>query len=310
MSTDGIKTIGLVVGHENEWPDAFMQAVNAKEGCRAEFVKLGATFMDDPVDYDVIIDRFSHEIPYYRAFLKYAITQGCYVINNPFTWSADSKFFGAALVKKLGLTSPRTAILPNKEVELETGPDSFRNLKYPMDWEAIINYVGVPAIFKDSHSGGRRPVYRVSSVDELLQRYDESGTRTKVLQQVIESDIHIHCFVIGQREVMALRYAMKDGRYLPNPMPDDAATQKLKKDALAITKAYRYDINMVEFVLKDDVTYVINSTNPTPDINTELMTAPQFDWCVQETVKVALERAQNPLPQEMILTNIETFAGA
>lgn len=310
MSKDATKKIGLIVGPETDWPDAFIQVVNEREGYRAELVKLGATSMEDPIDYAVIIDRFSHETPYYRAYLKYATIQGCYIINNPFTWSADSKFFGTALVNKMGLTSPRTAILPNKEIELETGPESFRNLKYPMDWEAIIEYVGVPAIFKDIHSGGRRPAYRVSSVDELLQRYDESGTRTKILQQVIDSDIHIHCFVIGQENVLPLRYTMQEGRYLPETMStDDPLTQQLIDNALTLTKAYRYDVNMVEFVIKDDITYVINSTNPTPAMDKELMTDEQFNWCLQKTVDVAIQRAESNSSQIQLLANINDLTG-
>jgi hypothetical protein len=301
MSKASIKKIGLIIGDEKEWPAAFVAAINEKAGYAAELVKLSGTFIGDPVDYDVIIDRISHEIPYYRAFLKYAVIQGVHVINNPFTWSADSKFYGAALISKLGLISPRTAVLPNKDVDMDARPNTFRNLKYPMDWDAIIDYVGVPAIFKDIHSGGRRPVYRVSNVDELLMRYDQSGTRTKILQQIIESDTHIHCIVIGQENVMALRYSLTDGRYLPEILPlDNEFGQQVVKNSLAITKAYQYDINMVEFVVKDDLIYVINSTNPAPVIDTELMTPEQFTWCVTQSVKITIKRAQDPKVQHVL----------
>ncbi|MCP5096647.1 MAG: hypothetical protein GY943_13925 [Chloroflexi bacterium] len=301
MSKETIKKIGLIVGDEKEWPAAFVAAINEKEGYAAELIKLSGTFMGDSVDYDVIIDRISHEIPYYRAFLKYAVIQGVHVINNPFTWSADSKFYGAALINKLGLTSPRTAVLPNKDVVMDARPNTFRNLKYPMDWNAIIDYVGVPAIFKDIHSGGRRPVYRVSNVDDLLMRYDQSGTRTKILQQIIESDTHIHCIVIGQENVLALRYSWADGHYLPEILTEnDPIGQKVCSHALTITKAYQYDINMVEFVIKDDEIYVINSTNPAPVIDTDLMTPEQFTWCVSKSAKIAMKRAQEPTAQHVL----------
>ena len=51
----------------------------------------------EPCGYDVIIDRISHEVPYYRTFLKHAVLQGTTVVNNPFMWSADDKLFGASL---------------------------------------------------------------------------------------------------------------------------------------------------------------------------------------------------------------------
>lgn len=276
-----------------------MKAVNESgENVTAELVKLGGTLMDEPCDYDVIIDRISHEIPYYRAYLKYASIQGAYIINNPYTTSADSKFSGTVLVNKLGLTSPRTVVLPNKQVEHDVTPSTFRNLNYPMDWQAIIDYVGVPAIFKDNKATGRRGVARVHNVDELIQRYDESSTRTKILQQIIESDQHVHSFVVGQEKVLSLQYSIKHGRYQQKIVENDSPLgQQLAADALRITKAYQYDINMVEFVVKDDIAYVINGTYPTPDIDLTLMTETQFQWFVTEIAALAIERAKRPLPQ-------------
>ena len=293
------KKIGLIIGQEWEWPEAFMEAVNGRHtNVTAELVQLGGTFMDDPCEYDVIIDRISHEIPYYRAYLKYASIEGTYIINNPFTLSADSKFSSTALVNRLGLNSPRTVVLPNKQVDKDVTPSTFRNLKYPMDWQAIIDYVGVPAIFKDNVASGRRGVHRVHNVDELIQRYDESGTRTKILQQIIDSDQHVHCFVIGQEKVLSLPYSLKNGRYKQTILkPDSELGQQLASDALRITQAYQYDINMVEFVIKDNTAYVINGTYPSPDIDLTLMTEEQFTWLVNEIADLAISRTKRPLRQ-------------
>ncbi len=301
------KKIGLMIGQEWEWPEAFMQAVNeSNTNITAELVQLGGTFMDDPRVYDVIVDRISHEIPYYRAYLKYAVIQGTYIINNPYTWSAGSKFSSTALVNRLGLKSPRTVVLPNKQVERDVTPSTFRNLKYPMDWQAIIDYVGVPAIFKDNLASGRRGVHRVHNVDELIQRYDESSTRTKILQQIIESDEHIHCFVVGQEKVLALYYSLKHGRYKQKILaPESDLGQQLSNSALRITRAYQYDVNMVEFVIKDGVAYVINGAYPTPDIDLTLMTEEQFQWLVAKIAELAIERVRRPLPQTSAFSQLD-----
>lgn len=301
MSQDDVKCIGLIVGREQDWPDAFMTAINrCDEGITAEFVKLGGTLMEDVCPYAVIIDRMSHQIPYYRAYVKYAAMHGSYIINDPFVWSADSRFFGTALAQKLGLKCPRTVVLPNKDVESEVGPDGFRNLVYPMDWKGIIDYVGVPAVFKEVRSGGRRLTFRVHSVDELIQRYDESGTRTMMLQQLIEGGEHIHCFVIGREQVLSLRFSREENRYYEDTaVADDAIHQKAIRCARALTRAYGYDINMVEFILGDDDLYTINATNPTPVINRELMTETQFQWLVDKTVELGIARAKRPLPQRL-----------
>jgi glutathione synthase/RimK-type ligase-like ATP-grasp enzyme len=291
--------IGLIVGAEYDWPEAFMTAVNTTNpNVTAELVKLGGILMEEPVEYAVIIDRMSHKVPYYSAYAKHAALQGAYIIDNPFTWDADNKFVGTAVLARLGLQSPRTVVLPNKYVDYETTPDTFRNLKYPMDWEAIIAYVGVPAIFKDIHSGGRQFASRVHNVDELIQHYDESGTRTTILQQLIETDNQLHAFVIGQQEVMVLHYSHANGAYLPGILSkEDGWGKELAETARRITQVYGYDVNMVEFVVKNDTVYVINTTNPAPDIDRNLLTAEQFDWCVRKMAAMAVERALRPLSQ-------------
>src|SRR5436853_3416915 len=62
--------VGLFVGREWSFPPAFIEEVNNRnEGVVAEFVKIGSTRMDEPCPYAVIIDRISHEVPYYRLYL-------------------------------------------------------------------------------------------------------------------------------------------------------------------------------------------------------------------------------------------------
>jgi len=293
------KKIGLLIGREWSWPSAFITEVNKRDvDVTAEFVKLGGTFLDEPCDYAVIIDRMSHEIPYYRNYLKYAALQGAYLINNPFNWSADDKFFGIALAHRLGLKTPRTVMLPNKRVHAENVPESFRNLVYPMDWQGIIDYVGVPAILKDVHTGGRRVAHRVKSIDQLIEGYDESDTLTVVLQQIIESDSHIHCFVVGKEKTMLSRYSLEEKRYLSElDLPDTDLQEKIKAASRRLCTAYDYDLNMVEFVIHNDEPVLINPTNPAPQIDINLLPPRQFAWCVNEVANLAIAKTLEPTKQ-------------
>jgi hypothetical protein len=296
MSRDGKKVVGFIIGREKDMPDAVMSILNEQyEGIQAEMVKLGGTLIDEPVPYDVIIDRMSHEIPYYHAYVKFAALSGCYIINDPFVWANDTKFFGGALMRKLGIRMPRTAVLPNKDIATDTVPDSFRNLNYPMDWQAIIDYIGSPAIFKDVRSGGRRFAHRVANVEELIQRYDESGTRTMILQQVIESDRQYHCMVIGGEKTLLMPYSLESTRYVADDGNlDEGMAKQMIDTALKVADVYGYDINMTEFVLQGDEVYLINATNPSPLVNRDLMTEPQFDWICAEIADLAARRAANP----------------
>lgn len=301
MSRDDKKLIGFLIGREKDLPDALMDIINSERSdMRAELVKLSGTFQGEPVDYDVIVDRMSHEIPYYRIYAKYACLHGCYLINNPFTWGADTKFFGANVIAMLGFKSPKTLVLPNKDVETDTVPDSFRNLDYPMDWPGIIDHVGALGIFKDVRSGGRRFAYRVQTVEELIQRYDESGTRTMILQQVMDSNRHFHCIVIGGEKTLLLPYSLADAKYTDDPLDVDSPLgREMMAAALQLTIIYGYDINMVEFVIDNDEVYVINATNPSPLVSRELMTDAQFDWIARAVADLAIERALHPKLQPL-----------
>src|SRR5450432_2953763 len=177
--------IGLLVGREWSWPPAFIDEVNRRnEGVIAEFVKLGGTKMNEPCEYRVLIDRISHEIPYYRSYLKNAALQGAKVLNDPFMWSADDKFFGAGLATRLGVVSPKTVVLPNKEyIPGIIHNESLRNLIYPIDWDGLISYLGgFPCVLKDAFGGGWRDVYIVHNRDELFYHYNHTGQLTMVLQ--------------------------------------------------------------------------------------------------------------------------------
>ena len=143
------KKIGIIVGREWSFPPAFIDEVNRRgAGVTAEFVKLGGTKMNEPNEYAVIIDRISHEVPYYRSYLKNAVLQGVMVINNPFMWTADDKFFEASLATRLGVAHPKTIVLPNKEyVPGIVHDESLRNLIYPFDWDGMLEYIGLTMSF-------------------------------------------------------------------------------------------------------------------------------------------------------------------
>ena len=295
MSRDGKKVVGFLIGRERDMPEAVMARINERGVAQAELVKLGGTFLDEPVVYDIIIDRMSHEVPYYRNYVEFAAIKGCYVINDPFVWSNDTKFLSAAEMRRLGVRTPRTIKLPNKDIDAETVPDSFRNLDYPMNWQAIIDYIGSPAIFKDVRSGGRRFAHRVNNVDELIQRYDESGTRTMILQQVIESDVHFHCIVIGGDRTLLLPYSMEQAHYHERAIKlAGEAADRMTELSQQLSHVYGYEINMSEFVIQGDDIYLINATNPSPLIDHELMTAAQFEWICTEIAELIIRRVEEP----------------
>ncbi len=292
--------VGLIVGREWSFPPAFIEEVNRRdEGVMAEVVKLGGTRMDEPCPYAVIIDRISHEIPYYRMYLKFAVLQGVTVINNPFMWTADDKFFEAALATKLGVASPKTIILPNKDyVPGIVHEESLRNLVYPLDWYGITNYVGLPCVLKDALGGGGKDVFVCHSLEELLFQYDRLGLRTAVVQEYIEWEQYVRCIALGQQEVMPIKYDPGARKY---HVEHDHLSPELGKrvvdDTLKLVRALGYDMDSLEWAIHDGVPYAIDFMNPAPDMDIYSLTPFYFDWVVKHMADMAIRLAKHPRPQ-------------
>ena len=295
-----MKTVGLLCGREWSWPPKFLDAVNARgAGVTAEYVRIGGTRMDVPCPYSVIVDRISHEVPYYRTYLKKAVLDGVTVVNNPFMWTADDKFFGATLCQKLGLTHPKTIALPNKDYVPGIVPnESLRNLEYPLDWAGVAAHVGLPCILKDAHGGGWRGVYVCHSIEEMIRFYDGTGLLTMIAQEMIQWEHYVRVMCIGRKDVLVMPYDpharqyLDDDSVLGQPLKD-----KIAKDSLALVNALGYDMNTIEWAVKGGVPYAIDFMNPAPDMDIHSLTPKYFDWCVEKMADLVIHLAQNPRPQ-------------
>src|SRR4051794_14945372 len=113
-----MKKIGILHGKERSFPEAFVARVNGKnvEGIVAEPVYIEKVVQGESSGYAVIIDRISQDVPFYRAFLKNAALCGTAVINNPFWWSTDEKFFNNCLYTKINVPIPKTVLLPSRDL--------------------------------------------------------------------------------------------------------------------------------------------------------------------------------------------------
>jgi hypothetical protein len=295
-----MKKVGLLCGREWSWPPKFIEEVNRRNaGVVAEFVKIGGSRMDEPNPYAVIVDRISHEVPYYRSYLKVAMLHGTHVINNPFMWTADDKYFGSALLTKLSLAHPKTIALPNKDyVPGIVKTESLRNLEYPMNWQSIVDYVGLPCILKDAHGGGWRGVYVCHSMEELIRYYDTSGLLTMIAQEYIQWQQYVRCMCLGQNNILVMPYDPVNRRYVPD---EDYLTPELRKriesDSKQVVQALGYDMNTCEWAVKDGIPYAIDFMNPAPDMDINSLTPMYFDWCVRNMADLVIDLATKPKPQ-------------
>jgi glutathione synthase/RimK-type ligase-like ATP-grasp enzyme len=290
------KKVGILFGMENTFPPALVQKINAMaKGVTAEFVSIGGIRMDEPRKYDVILDRISQDIPFYRAYLKNAALHGTFVINNPFWWTADDKFFNYALAHKMGVAIPPTVILPHHKHPPDTTGQSMRNLVYPLNWEELFAYVGFPAFLKPYAGGGWKHVYKVHSPEEFFQNYNQTGDLCMTLQHGVEFEDYYRCYVVGQEKVHIMKYDPKaphHERYVKgNPQPAPALKARIEKDALALCRALGYDLNTVEFAVEAGIPYAIDFMNPAPDAEITSVGQQNFDWVVNAVAELAIDKA-------------------
>lgn len=302
-----MKKIGVLFGKERSFPMAFVERVNSKavDDIVAEPVRIDKVIQGAADEYAVIIDRISQDVPFYRAYLKNAAICGTAVINNPFWWSADEKFFNNCLAVKIGVPVPKTVILPSRELPDDTSEQSFSNLAYPLDWEGIFNYVGFPAYMKPFAGGGWKNVYKLHNMDEFFQKHGETGQLVMLLQEEIVFEEYYRCYCIGGKYVRIMPYEPRNPHHLRyvsdfNPGPEKL---KLMEDiVLRLNHYLGYDFNTVELALRDGVPYAIDFCNPAPDAERVSVGEENFDWVVETAATYAIEKALAHKPGQDNLT--------
>jgi hypothetical protein len=292
-----MKKIGVLFGKERSFPEAFIERVNSKQvpGIIAEPVSIDKVMQGESSGYAVIIDRISQDVPFYRAFLKNAAISGTAVINNPFWWSADEKFFNNALATKIGVPVPKTVILPSRDHPDDTTDDSFSNLAYPLDWKSIFEYVGFPAYMKPFAGGGWKNVYRLDSMDDFFEKHAETGQLVMLLQEEIVFEKYYRCYCIGGKYVRIMPYEPRNPHHLRYVASFDTSPEeyKMMEDiVLRINHYLGYDFNTVELATRDGIPYAIDFCNPAPDADIRSVGQENFDWVVETAASYAIERAQ------------------
>lgn len=302
-----VKKVGILFGMEDTFPWAFIDKVNelGKGKVVAEAVQIDKVQQGIDYGYSVIFDRISQEVPFYRAYLKNASLMGTAVINNPFWWSADEKFFNNCLSMEMGIPVPKTVLLPSNARPDNTSETSFRNLKVPLDWEYMFDYIGFPAYMKPHDGGGWKSVYRVENSEQLFEAHKETEQLVMMLQEEIVFDDYFRVYCLGQKYVHIMPYDPRKPfheRYVSDIKATGEERKKLLKTVhdytLRLNQALGYDFNTVEFAVRDGVPYAIDFCNPAPDADINSVGQENFDWIVEHSAKYAIEKAKEHKPNQ------------
>jgi glutathione synthase/RimK-type ligase-like ATP-grasp enzyme len=293
-----MKKIGILHGMERSFPEAFVERINKMnvKGIVAEPVLVDVVQQGKATDYAVIIDRISQDVPYYRAYLKNAASTGTAVLNNPFWWSADEKFFNNALALKIGVPVPKTVILPSHERPTDTSDQSFSNLKFPLSWDQIFEYIGWPAYMKPHAGGGWKHVYKLNNPAEFFDSYRQTGQLVMMLQEEIQFTEYFRCYCLGRKYIKVMQYEPRNPHHLRYVVTTGPASEKMIKTVtdfvLKLNQSLGYDFNTVEMAVRDGVPYAIDFCNPAPDADVKSVGQENFDWVVEHAAKMAVERAK------------------
>ena len=153
---------------------------------------------------------------------------------------------------------------------------------------------------KPFDGGGWKNVSKVNSLEELWLEYDQTGTLCMTLQEGIDFDQFVRCYCVGQEEVMIMAYDprkpyLSGEQYIHNPdylAPELA--ERVRKDVRTLCTALGYDLNTVEFAIKDGIPYAIDFMNPAPDA--ELGSVGEFyhNWITEAVTNLVFKRLNAP----------------
>jgi hypothetical protein len=291
-----MKKIGILFGKERSFPMAFVERVNSKSipGLIAEPVHISKAAQGELSGYEVIVDRISQDVPFYRTWLKNAALMGTAVINNPFWWSADDKYFNNCLMTQVGVPVPKTVIIPSRDLPTDTSDESFSNLEYPLDWESMFRYVGFPAYMKPFAGGGWKNVYKLRSAEEFFEKHSETGQLVMLLQEEIVFEEYYRCYCVGRKYVHIMPYEPRNPhhlRYVADFKPSQERLKLMEEIVLRINKFLGYDLNTVELAVRDNIPYAIDFCNPAPDADRNSVGEENFEWIVETMANYAIERA-------------------
>jgi glutathione synthase/RimK-type ligase-like ATP-grasp enzyme len=206
-------------------------------------------------------------------------------------------------MSKIGVPLPKTVLLPSSSRPAETSETSFRNMKFPLDWDYIFDYVGFPCYMKPHDGGGWRSVYRCTDREDLWKKLSETGELVMMVQEEIVFDDYYRVYCLGQKYVHIMPYEPRNPhhlRYATEHQTQGAQRKKLLKTitdlTLKMNKALGYDFNTVEFAVRDGIPYAIDFCNPAPDADRNSVGEENFAWIVEHAAKLAIEKANEYVP--------------
>jgi len=123
------------------------------------------------------------------------------------------------------------------------------------------------------------------------------------LQEFIDFTQYVRCFTFGKSDILPVHYDPKERKYhVDHNYLTSELGARVVRDAQTINQALGYEMNTIEFAVKDGIPYAIDFLNPAPDFERDRITEFYFEHVVDKMARLVIDRAlhgdaSNPWPR-------------
>ncbi len=154
--------------------------------------------------------------------------------------------------------------------------------------------------------GGWKNVYKCTDPADFYTKHQETGQLVMLLQEEIVFENYFRCYCIGGKRIKIMRYEPRNPHHLryvvEGPQPDQRILNIVEEYTFKLCNALGYDINTVEFAVRDGIPYAIDFCNPAPDADRNSVGEENFNWVIEAVADMCIERALAHQPGKDNLT--------
>ncbi|MFB6720220.1 RimK family alpha-L-glutamate ligase [Kribbella sp. NPDC056345] len=298
MADNSRHLIGLLLGAEEDWPQAFeallrkvgpVKTASGTHEFEAERLTIEPFDLNDPVRVELVIDRLAYWYYHPREWLKKAaLMNGTYLLNSPFTFQSMEKHSAYCAMLRLGLKIPKTVLVPYKN-PVDNVRWAYTSAKYnkTFDLDAIAEDLGYPLYMKPFDGGGWRGVSRINNKVDLHHAYDQSGEMLMHLQATIDYDKFARALSIGA-ETMVMDFRPDEPMHNRYAVSHGFLSQSAGHQAVAISRIvnafFGWEFNSCEMLVRGDSVHPIDYANACPDVAVTSLHY-YFPWAISALVK-------------------------
>ena len=293
--------VGLLLGAEEDWPQAFEAIAGRLDVFRyegvdhvldTERVRIHPFNLRDPARHQVVIDRLAYWYYHPREWLKkVALLDDAYLMNSPFTFQSMEKHSAYCALIRLGMNVPDTVLVPYKNpIDNVRWAYTSRNYNDHFDLAAIADEMGYPLFMKPFDGGGWRGVSKVRNQAELMAAYDDSGEMLMHLQKSVEPyDVFARALTIGP-ETMVMRFRpdlpMHDRYAVDHGFLSATVGREATTIAQTVNAFFRWEFNSCEMLVQGNTVIPIDYANACPDVAVTSLHY-YFPWAMASLIKWA-----------------------